>query len=77
MGDFGPWKQSKGSYRKAPTCIATAKIESDNAVFARALQIFGSKYSDGWSKWGPRFQKGLASGERVLIRYTPTKNGRS
>ncbi len=35
-----------------------------------SLQKFGAKYPAEWAKWGPRFTKGLASGERVLIRYT-------
>jgi hypothetical protein len=71
VGDFGAWKKSAGAFRQAPTFVASASIDGDTAVHARALDAFGKKYSSGWAEWGPRFQKGLASGERVLIRYAP------
>jgi hypothetical protein len=71
VGDFGVWKKSEGAYREAPNYLAKASIDGDPAVHARVLEIFGSKYPDEWDKWGPRFSEGLASGERVLIRYTP------
>jgi hypothetical protein len=70
VGDFGPWKKSAGGFRQAPTFVAGASIDADRAVHARALEAFGKKYSAGWAEWGPRFEKGLASGERVLLRYT-------
>ena len=69
VGDFGMWKESKGGFRSAPGYDAKASLEADHAVHARALAAFGKKYPDEWDKWGPRFAKGLASGERVLIRY--------
>jgi len=71
IGDHGVWKRSGGSFRKAPSYVATARIDADRGAHARALEAFGGKYAAEWSKWGPRFSKGLASGERVLIRYTP------
>lgn len=71
VGDFGVWKQAKGAFRSAPAYVAKGSIDGDPAVHARALEAFGSKYPGEWSKWGPRFESGLASGSRVLIRYAP------
>jgi hypothetical protein len=71
VGDFGVWKNASGAFRGAPSCVARAAIEKDAAAHARALTAFGTKYPSAWGEWGPRFQKGLASGERVLLRYTP------
>lgn len=72
VGDFGVWKKSDTRYREAPGCVAQARIESDPAVHSRALGVFGEKYASAWDSWGPRFKNGLASGDRVLIRYTPS-----
>ncbi|MBW2292385.1 MAG: hypothetical protein JRG94_08735 [Deltaproteobacteria bacterium] len=74
VGDYGLWKKSAERYREAPGCVAQGRIESDPAVHARALEVFGKKYTAEWDKWGPRFKDGLASGDRVLIRYTPSAN---
>jgi hypothetical protein len=71
VGDYGLWKKSQGRFREAPTTDATARFEFDKTVHARALVSFGDKYTAEWGKWGPRFKDGLASGERVLIRYAP------
>jgi len=71
IGDYGIWKKSEGRFKQAPTLLVHGRIDKDRAVHARALEKFGAKYSDGWSKWGPRFRKGLADGSRVLIRYSP------
>lgn len=69
VGDFGVWKKSSGAFRQAPSFVARASLDTDTAAHTRALAAFGKKYPDEWDKWGPRFAKGLASGERVLIRY--------
>jgi hypothetical protein len=74
VGDSGVWKKAAGRFREAPACVASAKIETDSAVHARALESFGKKYASTWDTWGPRFKNGLASGERVLIRYSPSGN---
>ena len=70
VGDFGVWTRAEGRYRDAPSFVARASIEAEQAAHAEALASFGRKYSDGWSKWGPRFKDGLASGKRVLLRYS-------
>ena len=72
VGNFGVWKKAGDAFRKAPTFEARASIEKDKGVQAMALEAFGAKYAKEWDKWGPRFRDGLASGERVLIRYSPT-----
>jgi hypothetical protein len=74
VGDYGVWKKAADRFREAPVCVAQAQIEADPAVHARALVTFGKKYASSWDTWGPRFKNGLASGERVLIRYTPSGN---
>ncbi len=75
VGDYGLWKRAKGRYKEAPSTVARASLEGSEAVHAEALGRFGQKYSDEWGKWGPRFEKGLASGERVMIRYSPVSEG--
>lgn len=71
VGDFGVWKRSQGAFRKAPSYVARGVLDRDPTARARALEAYGRKYADEWGKWGPRFEKGLASGDRVLIRYAP------
>jgi hypothetical protein len=71
VGDHGVWSRSNQGFRQAPSYTAKASIEADRGAHARALEIFGAKYHAEWPKWGPRFTKGLASGERVMIRYRP------
>lgn len=70
VGNFGVWTKSD-AFRKGPSTEARARLERDRAVQAMAIEAFGSKYPDEWDKWGPRFKDGLASGERVMIRYSP------
>jgi len=71
VGDFGVWKTAGGKFREAPTFDATAVLEADAAARESALEAFGKKYPDEWSKWGPRFRDGLADGSRELVRYAP------
>jgi hypothetical protein len=76
VGDHGVWTRSAGRFKASPTFVAHATLEPDSRTHALALESFGQKYSAGWEKWGPRFESGLASGERVLIRYAPTSGCR-
>ena len=71
VGDFGPWKDANDRFRAAPTFVASAELVSntDAKSIELALTAFGAKYTKEWSKWGPRFSKGLADGSCVLIRY--------
>jgi len=69
IGEFGVWKRAKEAYRAAPTAVVEGSLETDAAVQARVLELFGRKYAAEWDKWGPRFRDGLADGSRVLLRY--------
>ena len=71
VGEHGVWTRANESWKKSPTTDAKARIENAPEEHAQALALFGAKYNEGWSKWGPRFEQGLASGDRVLIRYEP------
>jgi hypothetical protein len=71
VGEHGVWTRANEAWKKSPTRVASAKLDTDPKAHAHALDLFGKKYSAEWGKWGPRFQQGLASGDRVLIRYTP------
>jgi hypothetical protein len=72
VGDHGGWRSSD-AWKKAPSFMADASIESSAAAHDHALSLFGSKYTREWGSWGPRFKNELASGKRVLIRYRPAK----
>ena len=72
VGEYGVWTRSDSAFREAPMHMATATLEEDAKVRAAVLAQLGEKYADdGWSTWGPRFEKGLADGSRVMIRYRP------
>ncbi|MEM9622292.1 MAG: hypothetical protein AAF993_11615 [Pseudomonadota bacterium] len=71
VGDVGQWQSAGGAYLELPSHFATASFSTDAAEHTRLLSIFGQKYSDEWGSWGPRFRNGLASGERVMLRYRP------
>jgi hypothetical protein len=73
VGDHGVWKKSHGAFRKSPTFLAQAEhITSDAKAVERTLKAMSPKYTgEGWSTYGPRFEKGLADGSRVLLRYRP------
>jgi hypothetical protein len=71
VGDYGVWTRSGGAYREGPSYVARAAIDAATESHASALARFGEKYADEWDRWGPRFRAGLASGERVMIRYSP------
>ena len=70
VGDVGVWDDADGRYRQLPGGIARASIVNDPAAQRPALDAMGRKYrASGWSTWGPRFDKGLADGSRVMIAY--------
>jgi hypothetical protein len=58
--------------KEGPTFLATARFDAKDSAIETALAAFGAKYSEEWSKWEPRFRKGLADGSRVLVRYRPS-----
>ena len=73
VGDFGVWKKSQDKFKTAPTFLAQAEHISSNAGLAKqTLEAMGVKYATtGWDTYGPRFNKGLRNGDRVLLRYRP------
>lgn len=72
VGEFGVWTRAEEAFRAAPELMATGAVESDEETRAKVLAAMGEKYAGaGWGNWGPRFEKGLADGSRVMLRYTP------
>ncbi len=71
VGDVGPASASDGGYKTLPMVNAMASIETDTKVWELVLAVMGTKYSDEWGKWGPRFKKGLADGSRAMLKYAP------
>jgi hypothetical protein len=55
-----------------PAFEATGEVVKDAALEARLLDEFGRKYPEGWKRFADRFRDGFKSGDRVLVRYTPT-----
>jgi len=56
---------------QGPSFRATGEIVQDPALYAKFCDQLAVKYPEAWSRWERSFREGLASGERVLIRYTP------
>jgi len=50
---------------------ATGAFVKDPALYKQFCDKLGVKYPDRWPRWEKSFRDGLASGERVLIRYSP------
>ncbi len=71
FGDFGRYRGDRGLIASAPTSDARASLDPDPALFERLLAAYAVRYPDEWGKWEPRFREGVASGKRVVIRYTP------
>ena len=69
IGEFGPWKKANDKYRSAPHLTIEGQLEVDAKVHAAVLDSYAKKYAAEWSSWGPRFNKGLADGSRVMLRY--------
>jgi hypothetical protein len=74
VGDHGRVGRVLGSgdaYRKAPSFEATAARSQDAALLDRLMATYRGKYPNEIATWEPRMRSGFASGERVLIVYTP------
>ena len=71
VGDLGVIRKARSKLPTAPRFDARAASVGDPDVIRRALEAYGSKYPDEWGKWKPRFEKGLADGSRILLRYAP------
>jgi len=74
VGDHGRVGRVLGSgdaYRQAPSFEARAAQSKDAALLERLMKTYRGKYPNEIGSWEPRMRSGFASGERILIRYTP------
>lgn len=74
VGDYGRWKRLgivNDDFRQGPSFTARAERITDPAVLDALLVAYERKYPDEIGEWRDRFREGFASGERVLIGYTP------
>jgi hypothetical protein len=55
-----------------PTFRALGAIVKDAALAKKFCDQLAIRYPAQWPRWEKSFREGLASGERVLIRYAPT-----
>jgi hypothetical protein len=69
VGEHGRGRFAGDGYRQAPSFVAKARLDTDDATFARLLTAFSTRYPEEWAKWKPRFEQGRADGSRVIIRY--------
>lgn len=76
VGNYGRWKGPLGlghneAFRAAPHFEARGAIVHDPKLLERLMAAYRGKYGGEFSSWEPRMRRGYASGQRVLIRYTP------
>ena len=74
VGDHGRVGRVLGSgdaFRKAPSFEARGAESKDPALLDRLMAAYREKYPKEIATWEPRMRAGFASGERVLIAYTP------
>lgn len=55
-----------------PSFDARGELVSDPKVQERLMEELGRKYPDGWKRFEQRFREGFRTGDRVVVRYTPT-----
>jgi len=74
VGDHGRWKRLLGrneGFRQAPHFEARVEAVKDPALVDRLLAIYDEKYPEEIGDWRDRMKRGTATGERVLLLYTP------
>ena len=54
-----------------PSIRARGELVTDPARYDMLCRDYGVKYPARWPRWEASFREGLASGDRVLIRYVP------
>jgi len=54
-----------------PSFLARGEVVDDDAIESLMLQTYAKKYPQGWKRYEDNFRKGFASGERVVVKYTP------
>ncbi len=55
-----------------PAFEARGEVVHDAAAEQRLMDEYARKYPEGWSRFADKFRDGFKSGERVLVRYTPS-----
>lgn len=70
------WKRTKARIAvgkpDGPTFVARGElVKGDRALQDRLMADYAKKYADGWSRFEQDFRNGFASGDRVIVRYTP------
>jgi hypothetical protein len=55
-----------------PSFEATGTLARDPAVEERLMAEFARKYPEGWPRHAASFKDGFRTGERVLVRYSPS-----
>jgi hypothetical protein len=74
VGDHGRVGRVLGSgdaYRAAPSFEASAARSEDAGLLERLMTIYRRKYPAEIASWEPRMRSGFATGERLLIAYSP------
>jgi hypothetical protein len=71
------WKRTKARVAvgkvDGPSFEATAElVKGDRALEDRMMAAYAKKYPDGWAKYEQNFRDGFKSGDRVIVRYTPS-----
>ena len=55
-----------------PAFDATGEVVQDRAAEEKLMKELARKYPDRWPGYADRFREGFKTGDRVLVRYTPT-----
>jgi hypothetical protein len=55
-----------------PTFDAAGALVHDSAMEKKLMEEFARKYGDAWKRHEESFREGFKTGDRVLVRYTPT-----
>ena len=55
-----------------PAFDATGELVHEPAIEKNLMEAYAKKYPEGWSRFADKFRDGFKSGDRVLVRYTPS-----
>ena len=74
VGDHGRWKglvSKNEAFRAAPHFDASVERVTEASANERLLAVYEVKYKRSFDGWRDKMRDGFASGDRVLLRYTP------
>lgn len=78
VGDHGKWRHrllglelTRDAYRRAPSFLARGEITTDDALFARLMEIYERKYFPDNPEYRENFPRWHGDGTDVMIRYRP------